>query len=399
MTQSRVHLHVENLSGLGRVFEADRKRVREALARRPSLQGRVRTSIGYDGDILEKRLKTADVVFAWDIPRPDLARRAPRLKWMHAHGAGVNHLMPLDWLPPGAVLTNSRGVHGRRATEYAAMALLMLNNRVPEMVTNQRKGRWRQCFNSNIGGKTLLIVGVGHIGGAVAKWAKGMDMHVIGVRRSGRRHRHADEMHTPDALPALLPRADFVLMSAPAHRREPPHDRREGARAHEAGRGLVNYSRANCVDYDALVEKLERGEMSAVLDVFDPEPLPAAAPLCGRRRTSFITPHCSSDDSDYYTPRTLDLVLEKHRAPPRGQAAQEPGAARVAVLKGGGGTPARRGGGAVLAGSDWRDARSAPAPTNREIVQIESRSARISASVCSGRPTENRMQPSSPRLS
>ena len=186
MPQSRIHLHVENLSALGPIFEADRKRVREALASRPGLRGKVRVSIGYDGDVIERRLKTADVVFAWDIPRHDLAQRAPRLKWMHAHGAGVNHLMPLDWLPPGAALTNSRGIHGRRATEYAAMAILMLNNRVPEMVTNQRKGRWRQCFNSNIGGKTLLIVGVGHIGGAVAKWAKGMDMHVIGVRRSGR---------------------------------------------------------------------------------------------------------------------------------------------------------------------------------------------------------------------
>jgi len=307
--QSRIHLHVENTSRLDPVFEADRKRVREALARRPALGGKVRTSIGYDGDVLEQRLKTADVVFASDIPRHDLARRAPRLKWMHAHAAGVNHLMPLDWLPPGAVLTNSRGVHGRRATEYAAMAILMLNNRVPEMVTHQRKGRWRQCFNSNIGGKTLLIVGVGNIGGAVAKWAKGMDMHVIGVRRSGRRHRHVDEMHTPDRLLALVPRADFVLMSAP-HTDESHH--MIGAKAlalMKPGAGLVNYSRANCVDYDALLQKLRSGEMSAVLDVFDPEPLPARSPLW-KAPNVIITPHCSSDDSDYYTPRTLDLVFE-----------------------------------------------------------------------------------------
>ena len=309
MARSKVHLHVENVSALGPVFEADRARVREALARRPALRGLVRTSIGYDGDVLEKRLKTADVVFAWDIPRHDLARRAPRLKWMHAHAAGVNHLLPLDWLPPGAALTNSRGVHGRRATEYAAMAILMLNNRVPEMVANQRKRRWRQCFNSHIGGKTLLIIGVGHIGGGVAKWAKGMDMHVIGVRRSGRGHRHVDQMHTPDRLASLLPRADFVLMSAP-HTDETHHmiGAKELARV-KKGAGLVNYSRANCVDYDALVGKLRRGEMSAVLDVFDPEPLPARSPLWTAPNV-IITPHCSSDDTDYYTPRTLDIVFE-----------------------------------------------------------------------------------------
>ena len=307
--ESRIHLHIENLNSLGPVFEADRKRVREAFSRRPALRARVRTSIGYDGDVLEQRLKTADVVFAWDIPRHDLVRRAPKLKWMHAHGAGVNHLMPMDWLPPGVALTNSRGIHGRRATEYAAMAILMLNNRVPEMVANQRKGRWQQCFNSHIGGKTLLIVGVGHIGGAVAKWAKGMDMYVIGVRRSGRKHRYADEMHTPDELAALLPRADFILMSAP-HTSESHH--MIGAKelaTMKQGAGLVNYSRANCVDYDALIDKLERGETSAVLDVFDPEPLPEHSPLW-KAPNVIITPHCSSDDADYYTPRTLDLVLE-----------------------------------------------------------------------------------------
>ena len=309
MAKGKIHLHVENVSELGRVFEADRTRVREALARHPSLSGKVRVSIGYDGDVLEQRLKTAQVVFAWDIPRHDLARRAPKLCWMHAHGAGVNHLMPLDWLPQGAALTNSRGIHGRRATEYASMAILMLNNRVPEMVTNQRNGIWKQCFNSNISGKTLLIIGVGHIGGDVARWAKGMDMHVIGVRRSGKRHRWCDEMHTPDSLLDLIPRADFVLMSAP-QTLDSRHllGQKELSRM-KHGAGLVNYSRAECVDYEALLKKLNRGEVSAVLDVFNPEPLPKSSPLW-RASNVIITPHCSSDDAEYYTPRTLDLVLE-----------------------------------------------------------------------------------------
>jgi phosphoglycerate dehydrogenase-like enzyme len=62
------------------------------------------------------------------------------------------------------------------------------------------------------------------------------------------------------------------------------------------------------VDYDALRVKLEAGEMSAVLDVFDPEPLPESSPLW-RTPNVIITPHCSSDDRTEYTPRTLDLVL------------------------------------------------------------------------------------------
>jgi phosphoglycerate dehydrogenase-like enzyme len=217
-------------------------------------------------------------------------------------------MMPLDWLPRGAVLTNSRGVHAQRATEYAFMAILLLNNRIPEMIANQQRARWQQVFNTGIEGKTLLIIGVGHIGKGVAAWAKRAGMQVLGIRRTGGPRRNVDEMHEPEDLHALLPRADFVLVSAP-HTDASHHmlGARELAML-KAGAGLVNYSRANLIDYEALRGKLEAGEMSAVLDVFDPEPLPASSPLW-RTPNLIITPHCSSDDRDEYTPRTLDLVF------------------------------------------------------------------------------------------
>jgi phosphoglycerate dehydrogenase-like enzyme len=74
------------------------------------------------------------------------------------------------------------------------------------------------------------------------------------------------------------------------------------------GAGIVNYSRAHLVDYAALCKHLQRGRLSAVLDVFDPEPLPASSPLWSTPNL-ILTPHCSSDDSELYTPRTLDLVF------------------------------------------------------------------------------------------
>jgi phosphoglycerate dehydrogenase-like enzyme len=309
LKQSPVHLHVENSRDVNEVFDISARRVREALGRHPHLKDTVRVSIGYGGDILETELETADAVFAWNFDRRDLRRRAPRLRWVHVHGAGVGHMLPLDWLPPGAVLTNSRGVHGQRATEYAFMAILMLNNRLPEMIANQREARWRELFNTGIEGKTLLIIGVGHIGAGVAAWAKHAGMRVLGIRRTARARRNVDEMHAPQALHALLPRADFVLISAP---HTDASEKMIGARELallKPGAGLVNYSRAGLVDYDALRARLEAGELCAVLDVFDPEPLPATSALW-RTPNLIITPHCSSDDREQYTPRTLDLVLE-----------------------------------------------------------------------------------------
>src|SRR5581483_3103574 len=75
------------------------------------------------------------------------------------------------------------------------------------------------------------------------------------------------------------------------------------------GAGLVNIGRAGVVDYEALRERMQAGELSAVLDVFDPEPLPANSPLW-RTPNLIITPHSSLDDPGYYVPRTLDLVIE-----------------------------------------------------------------------------------------
>jgi len=308
LNEKRYHLHVENSADVNEVFDVSPNRVRDALARHPQVAEHLRVSIGYGADILDHELETADAVFCWDFDRRDLRRRAPRLRWVHTHGAGVSHMMPLDWLPRGAVLTNSRGVHGQRATEYAFMALLMLNNRVPEMIANQQQAHWQEVFATGIEGKTLLIVGVGHIGSGVAAWAKHAGMRVLGIRRTGGARRNVDEMGKPDALQAMLPRADFVLVSAP-HTDASHHmiSARELALL-KPGVGLVNYSRANLVDYEALSKRLEAGTMSAVLDVFDPEPLPAASPLW-RTPNLIITPHCSSDDRAEYTPRTLDLVL------------------------------------------------------------------------------------------
>jgi len=304
----RLHLHLENPQSFGEVFEVTPQRVKKALAAYPALREKVRVTIGYDGDIFDSALKTADVLFGWSFERSNLAKRAPNLRWIHVHGAGVNHLMPLDWLPPGAVLTNSRGVHGSKADEYSIMSILMLNNRLPEMVASQRRASWNQVFSTGIKGKTLLIVGVGHVGGGAAKWAKRFGLTVIGIRRTGKPHRFVDAMYRPSAIRRLLPKADFVLIAAP-HTRESHHliGAREIALL-KTGAGIVNYSRANLVDYDALKTRLEKNELSAILDVFEPEPLPSGSWLW-HVPNLIITPHCSSDDRELYTINTLKLVF------------------------------------------------------------------------------------------
>ena len=309
-TARKVHLHIENYDDLGPVFEVTRKRIKEALARHPNMARQVHITTGREGRTLAKNLKTADVLFTWHInDRDKFAEVAPNVRWVAIHGAGVSHLMPLNWLPEGAVMTNSAGVHGDRANEYAMMAILMLNNRVPEMMTNQRRSRWEQLFNSGIKGKTLLIVGVGAVGAGAARHAKHFGLNVIGVRRSGKPRRYVDEMHTPDKLRRLLPKADFLLMCAPDTVHTHHMISKNELDLMKKGAGICVFSRSGTVDYKALRKKLQQGVLHAVLDVFNPEPLPKSSPLWNTPNL-VITPHCSSDDWNFYTPRTLDLLFE-----------------------------------------------------------------------------------------
>ena len=307
-----IKLHIENDSSLGEVFEVTPAKIAAALDRSPDMAGTFDWTIGYDCAQFEDRIADADALICWNIETANLAQRAPRLRWIHATGAGVEHFAPFDWLPNGTTFTNNAGIHGERADEYAIMSVLMLNNRVPEMVTNQRAARWAQTFNSSINGKTLLVVGVGHVGGGVAAWAKKFGMTVLGVRRSGEPHPAIDEMHKPDSIQALVTRADFIFVATPATANTRHLLGVAEIAAMRPGAGIVSYSRAAVIDYESVRVRCEAGEISAILDVFDPEPLPADSPLWHTPNV-IITPHCSSDDTDVYIPKTLDHVLANMR--------------------------------------------------------------------------------------
>ena len=116
-------------------------------------------------------------------------------------------------------------------------------------------------------------------------------------------------MHRTQALRDLLPHADFVLIATPETDETRLMLGRDEIALLKRGAGLINIGRAGVVDYDALRERLQAGELSAVLDVFDPEPLPSTSQLW-RTSNLIITPHSSLDDPGYYVSRTLDFIVE-----------------------------------------------------------------------------------------
>ena len=189
----------------------------------------------------------------------------------------------------------------------------MLNNNVPAMTTNQRDRRWHGVFGTPIGGKTLVVVGVGQIGGTVARHAKRLGMRVIGVRQSGRPHRHVDEMVQPSELARVVPQADFLIAALPLTAETENLIDERALRRLKPKAGVVKLGRAQTMDYDSLVRRLEQGKIAgAVLDAHDPEPLPKTSPLW-RTPNLIVSPHCTSSDLERYAALTLDLTFENLR--------------------------------------------------------------------------------------
>jgi phosphoglycerate dehydrogenase-like enzyme len=126
-------------------------------------------------------------------------------------------------------------------------------------------------------------------------------------------------MVTSENLPEVLPKADFVGITVPLTPQTRHLISRKELDMLKKTAGLFNIARAPVVDYEALAEKLEKSELGgAILDVFDPEPLPADSPLWSTPNL-IITPHVGCDDVDNYIIGTFDLVLSNIRRHLKGE--------------------------------------------------------------------------------
>jgi phosphoglycerate dehydrogenase-like enzyme len=275
-----------------------------------------------------------DVLYAGSPPR-DIAR-APGLKWVQLHMAGINtfHDHPL-YTGTEVHLTTTSGVHAATIAEYAVTMLLALAHRVPRMVEWQGKGhwppddqRWPLFVPTEVRGATLGIIGYGSIGRELARIAKtAFAMTVLACKRDPARKTDPgycvpgtgdpdgvlpDEWLSPAELPSLLARSDVVVMAAPL---TPATEHMLGADAFRAMKPtayFINVGRGATVDEAALARALrERQIAGAAVDVFAEEPPPKRHPLYGVDNV-IISPHVSGFLPSY-DDRCADLFAENLR--------------------------------------------------------------------------------------
>ncbi|HEV2336909.1 MAG TPA: D-2-hydroxyacid dehydrogenase [Stellaceae bacterium] len=277
-------------------------------------------------EALLRHIAGADVLVISGLWRDDLIEPATRLRFIQAIGAGTDQFARDRLSERGIRLASARGVNAQAVAEHAMALILALARRLPEARDNQRKHLWRGMIGDltaredELGGKCLLIVGLGDIGGRLARLAKAFDMSVIGLRRDPKNGAGAaDAVHPMSNLGALLPQADFVALTCPLVPETENLIDRAALGAMKPSAFLINVARGRCVDEAALVETLSRGGIAgAALDVTVEEPLAPDSPLW-TIDAALITPH-TAGETRRYEDNVLDILEDNLDRLWRGEA-------------------------------------------------------------------------------
>ena len=273
----------------------------------------------WDRDAIRRLLPEADVAFTPFVDR-DVFPSATRLRWVQSPAVGVGSLMFPEVLASDVVITSARGIRARAIAEHVLGVTIALARHLPVAIRAQAARHWAQeelegpAAVRTLQGMRMGIIGLGAIGGEVARIAAPFGFVVSAIRRrvDQPRPQGIEEVWPPDRLLDLLGASDVVVVAAP----HTPETKRLIGRSEIAamkhGAFLINVARGKLIDDAALVEALEDGRVGgAALDVFTTEPLDRESPYWDMPNV-IVTPHTSGAMQDYWTP-LVDLFAENLR--------------------------------------------------------------------------------------
>ncbi|ALD63095.1 hypothetical protein AFL94_03130 [Arthrobacter sp. LS16] len=248
----------------------------------------------------------AEVLVTERPSNPERRTRVARIKGLqHVHLLSIGYEWVLGHLPPHATLTNSRGAVEDATAEHCLALILASLRELPKALEQQRKQRWERIWTSSLHGSTVLLLGAGGVGSAIAeRLAPFKPAQVITVASKSRTLDDGTVVHRISDVEQLLPLADIVIVALPHTARTEKLVNAEFLARLRDGALLVNIGRGPIVDTEALLQELDKGRLRAALDVTDPEPLPSGHPLW-TAPNCLLTPHMAGDTGEF-----LKLVSE-----------------------------------------------------------------------------------------
>ena len=282
----------------------------KGLSQYSEIKDKIEYLVDWDEDHYLSSMKEADVLLGWQFPTKNISEIAPNLKWIHVISAGVNHLSPFDWMKNNLILTNSSGVHSKKAGEFGLMSILMLQNQMTKIVTNQKNKEFVTLLSKPIEGFKVVVIGTGSLGGSMIKHISKLGAEVVGVNRKGNDVEGCSKVITFDKLDEVLPSADFLYLAVPETEETKGLINKTRLDSLKSTCGIVNIGRHSVLDYKTLRIKLEKNEIAgAILDVFSHEPIPKDSYLWDTPNL-IITPHISSDSQGNYIEMVLKIFFK-----------------------------------------------------------------------------------------
>ena len=265
---------------------------------------------------LEAKIAGADVLSVSGLWKNDLAPKAAKLKLIQSISAGTDQYDRAVLQAHGIRLASGQGVNANAVAEHAIALMLALSRQLHTLRDHQHGRHWRPMQGDRliredeIEGKTVLIVGMGGIGQRLAQLCKAFGMTVLGTRRDpARGGGAADEIHADAALLALIPRADFVVLTTALTSATTGLIGAAALAAMKPTAFLVNVARGKVCDEAAVTAALAAKRIAgAALDVTTEEPLAASSPLWTMPHV-IVTPH-SAGETVRYEDRVIDLLIE-----------------------------------------------------------------------------------------
>jgi D-2-hydroxyacid dehydrogenase (NADP+) len=273
----------------------------------------------FRGDISEKEkfdalLAEADVIYGL-FPPKDLLTRAPRLKWIQVTSAGVDRFRETDIWRSRIPITNASGIHATPIGESILHFMLMFVKGAPRGFQMKQKREWQRYRSTVLCGKTLGIIGLGHIGREAARLAKAFGMKVIATRRSAGKAgtaRYVDRLLPAGELPTLLKESDFAAICVPFTAETKHLIGEKEFKIMKPTAYIINIARGGIIDEAALVKALDEKRIAgAGLDVTEREPLPAESRLWDFPNV-ILSPHVSGGQEDYMA-RATELFCDNLR--------------------------------------------------------------------------------------
>jgi len=281
---------------------------------------KVITVSSLDKQEIARQLKDADVIAGIEPVIPPI-KNAKNLKWIHVFSAGVENVLTPEVVRSKVIVTNSSGIHAIPIAEHVLGFMLIFTRKFYDTFQKQKEKIWQSNQDlTELRGKTVLIVGLGHIGTEVARLTNCIGARVFAVKNNIKdKPDFVDKLYSSDQLDEALPKADFVILCLP-YTKDTHHlfDMKKLRRMKKTG-VLINIGRGSVVNEKELIEALTKKIIGgAALDVTEEEPLPKESKLWGMKNV-VITPH-QSGLSEKYMDRAIDLFCFNLKAYIKGES-------------------------------------------------------------------------------